>query len=209
MANVSNPFGFSEYSGMGSTPSYEQQKVFIQYNASAIYYGDPVLATTGGYVVRCSDTGATPSTSTAVYGIFVGCTYLSVAQKRQVWSNYWPGSDVASTSIVTGYVVNHPNAKFLAQSDSTGLSLSSINATIGFKIGTGSTVSGLSGSYLDSTTVNTSSYVQFAPFKIYDLVYAPPGAQGTTAYPPTTTATPYNFAIVGFNSAFTRDLYNF
>ena len=210
MANVSNPFGFSEYSGMGTTPAFEQQRVWIQYNASAIYYGDPVLATTGGYVVRAASTGATPSTSTAVYGIFLGCKYLSVSQKRTVWSNYWPGSDVASGNLVEGLVVNHPTAKFRAQTDSTGFSLSAINSTVGFVIGTGNVNNnGISGAYLDSTTLNTSSYVQYAPFKVYDLIYDPPGAQGTTAFPPTTTATPYNTAIVGFNEAFTRDLYNF
>ena len=50
----------------------------------------------------------------ALAGVFAGCKYLSVAQKRTVWSNYWPGSDVASTNTVEVYLVNDPNAQFIA-----------------------------------------------------------------------------------------------
>ena len=204
MANVSAPFGFRQYSGAGSAPTYEQVPVQIAYNASAIFYGDPVVATTAGQVTICVSTGATPSTSTAVYGIFVGCKYLSVAQKRIVWSNFWPGSDVASGNTVEGYVVNDPNARFVAQTDATGFAQSAVNSTVGFVIGSGSTSTGLSTTYLDSTTLNTSSYVQYNPFKVYGLITAPPLSQGTLA-----NGQAYDYAIVGFNSAFTRDLYNY
>ena len=209
MANVSAPFGFSQISGGGSAPTFETPRFRAAYNASAIYFGDPLLATTGGLVQRAASTGATPSTSTAVFGVFVGCSYLSVSQGRTVWNRYWPGSDVASGNYVTVYAVNDPNARFVAQTDATGFQISAINSTVGFVIGTGTAANGLSGAYLDSTTLNTSSYVQFNPFKVYDLVTSPPGAQGTINPGTLTTASPYNYAIVGFNSAFTRDLYNF
>jgi len=114
MANTSAPFGFRQYSGNGSAPTYEQIAVRIAYNASAIFYGDPVLPDANGYVV----VGA-PGT-TQIAGVFQGCKYLSVSQKRTVWSNYWPGSDVASSQTVEGYIVNDPNAKFIAQTGATG-----------------------------------------------------------------------------------------
>lgn len=57
MANTSSPFGFSEYHGTGSAPTYEQVVAAIaSTNATAIYFGDPVqqaASTTGvgtGYI---------------------------------------------------------------------------------------------------------------------------------------------------------------
>ena len=199
MANVSAPFGFSQYQGTGSSPTYEQVPVIIDYNASAIYYGDPVTWQSDGSVARSASTGATPATL-GIAGVFVGCKYLSVSQKRTVWSNYWPGSDVASGNTVEGYIINDPSAKFLAQSDSTGLALVDINATIGFVIGTGTAANGLSGAYLDTTTINTSSYLQYNPFKVVGIYNAPPGAQGTLS-----NSQAYDYAIVSFNNVTTRN----
>ena len=96
MANVSAPFGFAQRSGTGSSPTYEQVKGTIAYNTAAIYYGDPIFRLSDGTLAGAS-TGPGPTT-TAIAGIFVGCAYLSVSQKRTVWGNYWPGSDVASTN---------------------------------------------------------------------------------------------------------------
>ena len=42
MANTNAPFGFRQYQGTGSAPTYEQIAVPIAYNASAIFFGDPV-----------------------------------------------------------------------------------------------------------------------------------------------------------------------
>ena len=36
MANTNTPFGFRQYSGTGSAPTYEEVAVPIVYNASAI-----------------------------------------------------------------------------------------------------------------------------------------------------------------------------
>ena len=51
MANVSAPFGFWQRGGLGSAPTYEQFENGnggIDYNAGAIYYGDPVLRAGSG-----------------------------------------------------------------------------------------------------------------------------------------------------------------
>lgn len=199
MANVSSPFGFSQWSGGGSAPTYEQVRVFAAYNAGAIYYGDPVTWQTDGTVAQSASTGATPATL-GIAGIFVGCVYLSVAQKRTVWSNYWPGSDVASSNKVSCYIINDPNARFLAQSDSTGLALVDVNATIGFVIGTGSTANGLSGAYLDTTTLNTSTYNVYAPFKVVDILNTAAGFPGSLQ-----NSQAYDSAIVMFNNVVTRN----
>jgi hypothetical protein len=190
MANTSAPFGFRQYSGTGSAPTYEQVPVRIAYNASAIYYGDPVQPDANGYVVVGS-----PGT-TQIAGIFVGCKYLSVSQKRTVWSNYWPGSDVSSGNTVEGYIVNDPNAKFLAQTGATGATAADINANVNFAIGTGNANTGISGASVDMSTVNTTNTL---PFRIVGLDVDPPGAPGTDAGA-------YNLVIVAFNNVSTKQL---
>lgn len=190
MPNSNAPFGFRQYSGTGSAPTYEQVPVRIAYNASAIYYGDPVQPDANGYVVVGS-----PGT-TQIAGIFQGCKYLSVSQKRTVWSNYWPGSDVASTNIVEGYIINDPNAKFVAQTGATGATAADINANVNFAIGTGNAASGISGASVDMSTVNTTNTL---PFRIVGLDVDPPGSPGTDAGA-------YNLVIVAFNNVSTKQL---
>ena len=190
MANTNAPFGFRQYSGTGSAPTYEQVPVRIAYDATNIFFGDPVTPTSAGLVVQ----GAGADAQTA--GIFVGCQYLSVSQKRTVWSNYWPGSDVAATNYVIGYIVNDPNAKFLAQVGATGLVVADVNSNIDYAIGTGNTMSGISGASLDQTTLATTSTL---PFRVVSLVTEPPGAPGTAAGA-------YNYVIVSFNNVSTKAL---
>ena len=52
VANTLNAFGFSQYSGNGSAPTYEQTKMAIKNgNTTPIFWGDPVIqasGTTGG-----------------------------------------------------------------------------------------------------------------------------------------------------------------
>jgi hypothetical protein len=190
MANANTPFGFSQYSGTGSAPTYEQIAVKIAYNATNIFYGDPVEPDTNGYVVQGDGTTG----NAGIAGIFVGCKYLSVSQKRVVWSNYWPGSDVASSQTVEGYIVNDPNAKFLVQSDSTGLTQADVNLNIGYAIGTGNTASGISGAYVTGAATTAT-----LPFRVISLVVDPPGSAGTEAGA-------YNRAIVAFNNVATKSL---
>jgi hypothetical protein len=191
MANTNAPFGFSQYSGTGSAPTYEQVPVQIVYNASAIYYGDPVEPDNNGRVVRGDGT----TTAEGIAGIFVGCKYLSVSQKRTVWSNYWPGSDVAATSVVEGYIVNDPNAKFIVQTGDPGATQSTVNLNIGYAIGTGNTANGLSGAYVDVTTAAATATL---PFRVLSLVVDPPGAPGTESGV-------YNRVVVAFNNVTTKN----
>ena len=191
MANTNAPFGFSQYSGNGSAPTYEQVAVQIAYNASAIYYGDPVEPDANGQVIRSDGTIA----AAGIAGVFVGCQYLSVSQKRTVWSNYWPGSDVASSQTVTGYVINDPNAKFVVQTGSTGATQSTVNLNIGFDIGSGNPANGLSGAFADVTTAAVTTTL---PFRVVGLVVDPPGSAGTEAGA-------YNRIIVAFNNVTTKN----
>ena len=198
MANTNAPYGFRQYKGNGSAPTYEQVAVIVDYDASAIYYGDPVTAQADGSVARSASTGVSPAPAAlGIAGIFVGCKYLSTAQKRVVWSNYFPGSGDPVANSVEGYIVNDPNAQFIAQSDGTGLAATAVNATIGFVIGSGNTANGLSGAYLDSTTLNNSVN---NPFRVVALTADPAGYPGAVA-----NGQAYDYAIVAFNNVTTKN----
>jgi hypothetical protein len=190
MANTQAYNGFSQYSGTGSAPTYEQVVATIQSTyTTALFSGDPVEPNAAGYIIQ--GTG-----SANIAGIFVGCKYLSTSQKRTVWSNYWPGSD--NTGNVEAYIINDPNAQWVASGDSsTSLWVqAAINANCGYAIGTGNTATGISGAYLDSTTIATTSTL---PFRILGYVIDPPGANGTDTGA-------YRKVIVAFNSVATKQL---
>lgn len=196
MANTNAPFGFRQWSGTGSAPTYEQVAMVIDKDdTNALYWGDPVVPLNTGYISKGDPTGA-PTVQVA--GVFYGCKYLSTSQKRTVWSNYWPGSDASAD--VEAYVVNDPNAKFLVQvggSSSVGAVFADINANVQFAYGTGNANTGISGAFVDiSVTPTTTSTL---PFRLISLVTQPPGGPGTEAGA-------YNYVVVAFNNVSTKQL---
>jgi hypothetical protein len=196
MANTNAPFGFQQYSGLGSAPTYEMATKLIAYdNATKIFQGDPVVDLNTGYIAQASSNTA----ANGVAGIFVGCTYLSVSQKRVVWSNYWPGADANSSAPVTAYVVNDPNAQFLVQAggSTTPIGQADVGSNIGFGVGSGNTANGISTAYADQGSLNTANTY---PFRIVGLLTFPPGAPGTDV------TTGYNRIIVAFNNVATKQL---
>ena len=190
--------GFQQYRGNGSAPTYEQVVGAAAYNASAIYFGDPVVTNdTTGYIQVATTTGAATGI-TQIAGVFVGCKYLSVSQKRTVWSNFWGGSDVASNQTVEVYYVNDPNARFAVWSDSTGIAQADVGTTCGFNMGSGNSANGISGAYLNYGTSGPNTDGT-GPFRIIGLVGDPPGTNGTEFGP-------YAHVVVGFNNVSTKTL---
>ena len=186
VTNTNNPYGFRQYKGTGSAPTYELVTAAIaSTNATAIYYGDAVIPLSTGYIAQ-----ATAST-VRMEGIFYGCKYFSTSQKRTVWSNYWPGAD--ATGDVEAYIVNDPNAQFMVQAGGTNIGFANIGEYIQLNVGTGSTATGVSGMYVESPATTVT-----LPFIVRGLVADPPGVNGTNI-----TGT-YNTVIVGFNNASTR-----
>jgi hypothetical protein len=189
MANINAPFGFRQYKGNGSPPTFEQTTAKVaSNNSTAIFFGDPVVPLSTGYIARAS------VNTVQLAGVFVGCKYLSVALKRTVWSNYWPGAD--ANGDVEAYVINDPNARFVAQSGATGVAFADINANIGIDAGTGNTATGISGAFLDVSTINTTNTL---PFRVVELVKDPPGSPGTFSGA-------YNWVVVAFNNVSTKQL---
>ena len=198
MANTFAPFGFSPISTSNGPINWRLSVRRIASSASAIYRGDAVVPVTSpsqnGYIKQ-----ATAST-TALAGIFWGCQYLSVSQKRTVWSNYWPGSD--ANGDVLAYVIDDPQARFKVQTSGASFQIGGTNSTftsspVGqlaqLNVGTGNTTTQISGMYLD-TVGTTATY----PFQIVDMVIDPPGSNGADA------TSNYNYVIVGFNNEMLR-----
>lgn len=200
MANTNTPFGFQRYqasAGAAATFAETSRKV-ASGNATAIFTGDPVMpviSTATGYITQ----GA-PAT-TVLAGIFNGCKYLSTANKKMTWNNYWPGSD--ATGDVTAFVIDDPQARFKVMGGSTTFNItgtlsawtsSPIGQYAQFTIGTGTTGNGRSGAYISSLATTVTF-----PFIVVDLIVDPPGANGTDPL------TAYNHVVVGFNNEWMRD----
>lgn len=187
MANSFAPFGFMQDAGTGSVPTYEQVVRQAQYNAAAIYRGDPVTSQTDGTIAISS-----PGT-TQIAGIFQGAKYLSTSQQRMIWNQYWPGSDVASGQYPTMYIVNDPNAQFIVQSDATGLTLADVGANVQLVIGTPNAYTKQSGAYVGSVGQTAT-----LPFRVNSIVETPALSFSDPV------AGAYALAIVAFNFVDTK-----
>lgn len=198
MANTFAPFGFSQYRGTGSSPTYEQVLGVIAAATAAIFQNDPIFRLSDGSLAGAT-TGPGPGTG-ILAGIFSTCTWLSVAQKRPVWGNYWPSADIAANTTASCYYVNDPAAQFLTQvggSTSVGFVQADLGQNFQFAYGTGTTSNGISGAYADETVsrANTATL----PFRAVQLVTSPPGANGTATGA-------YNLVIAAFNNVETKTL---
>jgi D-serine deaminase-like pyridoxal phosphate-dependent protein len=192
MANTNAPFGFRQYSGNGSAPTYEQVAVSVGYNTTNIFYGDPVEPAADGTVAQGDGTTA----AAGIAGIFVGCQYLSVAQKRTVWSNYYPGGTDPASGTIIGYIINDPNARFVVQAGASAIGTDALNANIGYDIGAGNTASGISGAFVTAGSIDVTATL---PFRVVGLVTQPPGSAGTDY------TSGYNWVVVGFNNVTTKN----
>jgi hypothetical protein len=313
MPNTFAPFGFAQYSGAGSAPTYEQTVASIASgNTQPIFFNDPVMQAanaTGlgtGYIqqgyapvvltvsatgIATAATGAmtitftnfststnnlptfvsatwappvgavvvvsgatgvpngaftiTSSTATTaviansgstaavtssvstpvvtvfvpVAGVFAGCKYLSVSQKRTNWSNYWPGSDAATD--VEAYVITDPNARFIVQSANSATTASAMGqAQVGQNISfswqdslaTGETngrpSTGLSTMFADQATSSQAGGTanSFLPFRIVSIANFLPGQSSPFgSINGFDAADRYNELVVGFNNAMPRN----
>ena len=200
MANTNAPFGFSQYSGTGSAPTYEQVQLAISATSSTnpqIFYGDAVAQLSTGFICQMG-TNSTGDGGTAgagdFVGVFVGCKYLSVSQKRTVWSNYFPGvGDVNSTApAVTAYVITDPNAQFVVQTANSNTTASAATlAAIGQNIAPayGLAPSGAQGSNTN-TLGNNNGNIASGLSTAYADLYTLGTSNAASIWPPSTAAWP-------------------
>jgi hypothetical protein len=199
MPNPNAPFGFADSHRLGAAVNYQMSRRWISAtNPTPIFTGDPIAQLSTGYIAQAIAAAAAAGL-TPIGGIFIGCEYMSISQKKWIASPWWPGNDavVSGTGFdVHAKVIDDPLTVFRVQGNGQiTLAMIGMNAT--FAIGVGNTQTGKSGATLDMVTnpplgnvVNANLY----PFRIVDLVRDPPGAIGTD------TTTPFNWAYVTFNN---------
>lgn len=109
--NVTAPYGLKPINLIGGQVFAGSTRMYpIQYNyATDIFYGDFVKVVRGS-VTRVS-IGATTS-SNAITGIFLGCSYTNPLTKSKQFSQYYPASTLAGDIIA--YVCDDPDTVFKA-----------------------------------------------------------------------------------------------
>ena len=114
MSNQVEKFGLRPYRKLDGTPLVGAQNRYTiasNYN-TAIFQGDLVEPLTSGNIQKH---GA--NTSDAVVGVFNGCFYTDPTTQKPTYSNFYPGSIVASD--ITAFIVDDPDAVFLMDADAT------------------------------------------------------------------------------------------
>ena len=174
MANTNAPFGFRQYSGTGSAPTYEQVAVAIGYNTTNIFYGDPVEPVNDGTVAQGDGTTA----AAGIAGVFVGCQYTDPSTKQPRNAQYWPAGTVASDAVA--YVVDDPYALFKVVVCSSGTTVASLGRTAvgqnaALAQNAGSTITGDSKVAVLATTGTATTL----PLRIIDVVPETANASGS------------------------------
>lgn len=204
--------------------------VVVVSNATGVPNGvfTVISATATTVVVQSTTTtAATSSASTPVVtvyvpvaGVFAGCKYLSTAQKRTVWSNYWPGSDTSND--VEAYVITDPNARFIVQTANSNTTATAVGqAQVGQNIGfswtdstatgetNGNTANGLSTMFADQYTLSSAGVTganAALPFRVIALAnYLPGQAAPLSGVNGNDATAGYNKIVVGFNNAMPRN----
>jgi hypothetical protein len=189
VANTQATFGFRHIGyTSGGAPDYQLATgLILSTNTTKIFRGDPVqYNATTGKIEQAS------STTAALAGVFDGCVYTPVGG-TPVWSPFWPGAGASVDA--TAYIINAPNALFLAAALNTSIVTANIGENVGFAIGTGNTTNGFSAATVDQSTLNTTNTL---PFR----VVAPCTTQGNfgvvgNGSDPTTA---YGWCVVTFNN---------
>jgi len=196
--NTNAPFGLQQRAGLGTTPSYEQTQEAVASTTAPIFSGDPVFRLADSTIAGAT-TGPGPGTA-IMAGVFQGCSYLSVANKRKVWSNYWPAADVQAGTLSQCWITNDPNARFTVQagnSTTVGFVQADVGLNCQFGYGVGNTANGISGAFIDMTVARATTAT--LPFRVISLIVDPPGAPGTLPGA-------YNWAVVAFNNVEPKSL---
>jgi hypothetical protein len=200
MPNPNAPFGFADSHRLGAAVNYQMSRRWISAtNPTPIFTGDPIVQLSTGYVAQ-----AAPGT-TQIAGIFCGCEYMSISQKKWVAVSWWPGNDAAPSG--TGFdvhakVIDDPLTVFRVQGNGqillahVGMNAQFMGTPAGPGPYSGNTMTGRSSCMLDVVVTPPAAGALSAtmPWRIIDLVRDPPGAIGTD------TSSPFNWAYVTFNN---------
>ena len=147
MANTNKPFGLRPMGNLSATGAQKQYGYLIADNQSgAIFQGD-LVTLKSGFIVKFDAT-----LHTVAVGVFNGCNYTDPTSGKPTWSNYYPGSVNITSGQITAEVVDDPNQLFLIQADED-IVQADFGKQASILYAAGSTVNGVSGTTLDSSTI--------------------------------------------------------
>jgi hypothetical protein len=154
MANVDKAYGLRPLGNLSATGGQKQYGYNIADNQSgAIYQGD-LVTLASGYIVKFD-----AASHTAAVGVFNGCYYVDPTTGKPTWKNYYPGSVNITTGTIQADVVDDPSQLFVIQADED-IVQADIGLNAGIAYTAGSSITGLSATELDSSSVaNTSTGV--------------------------------------------------
>ena len=162
MANVDKAFGLRPQGNLSATGAQKQYGYKIADNQSgAIYLGD-LVTLSGGYVVKFDAT-----LHTVAVGVFNGCNYINPSTGKPTWSNFYPGSVNITSGYINADVIDDPNQLFVIQADEDVVQADiGRNAAIAYTAG--SSVTGLSATELDSSSIANSAALVLKIVGIFD-----------------------------------------
>ena len=153
MANSTVAYGLRPLGKVDGNPANGGQSPYrIADNAStSVYQGDLVgLGATGNVVP------VTSSATTTILGVFNGCLIdVSPTTGKPTWKNFYVQTDVAQ-GLINAYVIDDPNQLYLVRSTNTALGNTALGTSYGIKHAAGSSVTGLSGVYMDLGATTTA-----------------------------------------------------
>ena len=183
MANTSTPMGLQPI-GMNGMPWYGACRVYNvpASDGTALYRGDPVIA------AGSADAFGVPTAirATAAGGAYISGVMVGVVNGPRAGASATVGltqnSTVYRAASTNTYILvaDDPNQLFVAEEDGLGGALAATNVSQNIDLisGTGSTVTGLSGFLLDSSTANTTATLQC---RLIELLRSPDNEIGTSA----------------------------
>lgn len=163
--NVNAPFGFRPVKHLDGSPfnSAGQLCYVPSSDGTALFVGDVVKLATGVETTYGVPTVTAAGATDVPYGVVVGADPVLGVSTPNLYISYRPASTAQYV-----YVVNMTDAIFAVQlSGASAAADIGKNASLTAATG-GSTVSGLSGMKLDSTTIATTNTLQFHILDVYN-----------------------------------------
>tara|TARA_R110000850_G_scaffold1557_2_gene8640 strand:+ start:472 stop:1059 length:588 start_codon:yes stop_codon:yes gene_type:complete len=155
MSNVVEKFGLRPYRKLDGTPLVGAQNRYTVKPgyATAIYQGDLVIPTSTGNIEKYDPSGGA---SNVVVGVFNGCFYNDPTTQKPTYKNYYPGGVTPTEGDLTAYIVDDPDAVFLADADAV-FARANLFSNYGMTNTTGVTQTGISKAQLDVSVVGTAN----------------------------------------------------
>jgi len=155
-----NGFHPSRKRGSGANSTGNSRYQIAQGTNLAMYSGDLMKLTTGGYV--------TPITTTTDFaiGVLEGVRYVDKTSKQPIWSRYINSSVSSDDSLTYALVNDDPATTYVVQADAS-LTLGDLLHNFNVTLGSGSTVTGQSGFGIKVGSVTTGT-AMVKPLALWD-----------------------------------------